>query len=137
MSVVYQLVSAWLQYVIGPRYRVRQVGQEEQVVVKGLYDIVSDKVVRVNLLMSQMVVTFPVVIHFTQPLQAFLAGLSPRPAGRERAAPKAGRFWTHASVQLLRPQESPEPMMENLLASPAQPPECELSPGSGPPLPAW
>jgi hypothetical protein len=84
------LVAVRLQYVIGPRYRVRQVGQEEQVVVKGLYDIVSDKVVRVNLLMSQMVVTFPVVIHFTQPLQAFLAGLRPRPAGRERAASKAG-----------------------------------------------
>jgi len=67
-------------------------------VLEGLYDIVSDKAVGVNLLMAQVVVTFPVVIHFTQPLQAFLAGLRPRPAGRERAASKAGSFWTHASI---------------------------------------
>jgi hypothetical protein len=67
-------------------------------VVEGLYDIVSDKAVGVNLLMAQVVVTFPVVIHFTQPLQAFLAGLRPRQAGRESAASKAGSFRTHASL---------------------------------------
>ena len=33
--------------------------------LEGLYDIVSDKAVGVNLLMAQVVVTFPVVIHFT------------------------------------------------------------------------
>lgn len=60
--------------------------------VEGLYDIVSDKVVGVNLLMAQVDVTFPVVIHFTQPLQAILAGFRPRPAGRESAASKAGDF---------------------------------------------
>ena len=65
--------------------------------LEGLYDIVSDKAVGVNLLMAQMVVTFPVVIHFTQPLQGFLAGLRPRQAGRD-AASKAGSFWTHASL---------------------------------------
>jgi hypothetical protein len=67
-------------------------------VVESLYDIVSDKVVGVNLLMARLVVTFPMVIHFTQPLQAFLAGLSPRPAGRVSAASKVGCFWTHASL---------------------------------------
>jgi hypothetical protein len=66
--------------------------------VEGLYDIVSDEVVGVNLLMAQVVVAFAAVIHFTQPLQAFLAGLSPRPAGHESAASKAGCFWTHASL---------------------------------------
>ena len=65
--------------------------------LEGLYDIVSDKAVGVNLLMAQVVVTFPVVIHFTQPLQAFLAGLRPRQAGRD-AASKAGSFWTDASL---------------------------------------
>jgi len=54
-----------LQYVRGSRYRLRQDGLEERVVLEGLYDIVSDKAVGVNLLMAQVVVTFPVVIHFT------------------------------------------------------------------------
>jgi len=87
---VYQLVSVRLQYVRGSRYRLRQDGLEERIVLEGLYDIVSDKAVGVNLLMAQVVVTFPVVIHFTQPLQAFLAGLRPRQAGRDAQRPRLG-----------------------------------------------
>jgi hypothetical protein len=92
LSIVYQCVSARLQYVRRPRYRGRQDGLEEQVVVEGLYDLVSDKIVGVNLLMAQEVVIFPVVSHFTQPLHVFLAGLRPRPAGRGSVASKSGCF---------------------------------------------
>jgi hypothetical protein len=73
-------VLARLQYVRRSRYRGRQDGFEEQVVVEGCYELANDKIVGVNLLMVQEVVTFPVVSHFTQPLHVFLAGLRPRSA---------------------------------------------------------
>jgi hypothetical protein len=79
-----------LQYVRRPRYRVRQDGLEEQVVVEGLNDLASDKIVGVNLLMAQEVVIFLVVRHFTRPLQVFLAGFRLRPAGLESVASKSG-----------------------------------------------